>query len=1088
MTVLASLNSVFARQHFSCAPILVIAVMVGTPALWGAIVSNETGEGQMISAKVCRWYGGKKAALSLRFDDSHRTHIEKAVPMLNEHGLIGTFLVNPGNSSFQHYQSVWEGEVIARGHELGDHTWNHRGAVTDEDAEQQIGACADYLRRVQPKPELKVFVGGGRTIWTQRKPVDFFLAKYHLIRSGGDSMSCSEDYASFTYDAFRKRVDGGIRDGDKIQFHFHPIRPEPGNLHITEPLFRQCLAYVQSRRADVWQAGMSAIRQYEEERDSSLVQAYAVGEDALGLRFACGTDPEWYTQPLTLQVALPPRVRKVAVSDSEGNAVAARVESDVKARVARFEVKPEDAVYTVRAKGIGSAYLRDNGPDLAPPGPHPYLFFNKDEVSALRQKATSGVPKAIWEYIKSRADEFAQQPPPQDEMLWDQRRRVRMLSFAYAMTADRNYLEPALKAIDALAASEEWWTPNSETLITAETICTLALAYDWMYDEIPAGLRASIRTAIVDHGIAPILTDTRQREWYTNWYRCNWGSVVFGQAGVASLALLADEPESADWARLFIEKLWHFPQALDRNGGWGESGTYAGYLWFRTLLLADAAKRITNGKMDLFASTSKLQRLPGWFEQLMEPDRKSYIPFADCGRSTESVVPILYRLASAYGDGHAQWFAENVGSGERASDVFSFLWYDPSVTPVGPADLPTAVLYPDISWSIMRSRWDDPRMTLFALKGGQQDWDHQHHDANHFVLYAYGRPLIVDLLYPEKVWGLEAESHNSILVNGKDQRGRLKLMGGHFNPEHRTVVADFHHAAWYSRVVGDASLAYDQDDVKSFVREVMYLRHATDEAPPDYFVMFDDINCSAPSRLDWLLHTYGDLKVDGNRATIVQNDAAADVTFLAPEKLEHELCQKTLEEAGSASPFDGADTVRFVKLRPSVPAQRTHFLSVIAPRPASLTSDANLTVSALNGPNTAGARISHGAIEDIALFALDQPKMDGGGVSAAGRSCFVRQSEGKVVAASLHGGGNLSLNGTLLFDSDSCGAALIAWQADRIEAHLDIYNCFYVRIHVERKPTRVVANGKVQDFEYDPDTRCVKITGEFRRGEVTISY
>ncbi len=126
----------------------------------------------MISAKVCRWYGGKKAALSLRFDDANTTHIEKAVPMLNECGLIGTFLVNPGNGSYKKHQSEWEGAVIAKGHELGDHTWNHRGAETDEEAEQQVGRTAEYLRSIQPEPKLKTFVSGGRTLWMQLSSSD----------------------------------------------------------------------------------------------------------------------------------------------------------------------------------------------------------------------------------------------------------------------------------------------------------------------------------------------------------------------------------------------------------------------------------------------------------------------------------------------------------------------------------------------------------------------------------------------------------------------------------------------------------------------------------------------------------------------------------------------------------------------------------------------------------------------------------------------------------------------------------------------------------------------------------------------------
>ena len=130
---------------------------------------------------MCRWYGGKRAALSLRFDDSHPTHVTVGLPLLNELGLIGTFLVCPGNSSYQQHQAVWEGEALARGHELDDHTFNHRGAKTDADADHQIGAPAELLRRLQPDRGQIMFEPGGATLWLQRKPFAFFDAKYHLF-------------------------------------------------------------------------------------------------------------------------------------------------------------------------------------------------------------------------------------------------------------------------------------------------------------------------------------------------------------------------------------------------------------------------------------------------------------------------------------------------------------------------------------------------------------------------------------------------------------------------------------------------------------------------------------------------------------------------------------------------------------------------------------------------------------------------------------------------------------------------------------------------------------------------------------------
>ena len=59
--------------------------------------------------RICPWYGAKKAALSLRFDDSHTTHIERALPMLNEFGFVGTFLINSGIRAYKQYAEVWEG-------------------------------------------------------------------------------------------------------------------------------------------------------------------------------------------------------------------------------------------------------------------------------------------------------------------------------------------------------------------------------------------------------------------------------------------------------------------------------------------------------------------------------------------------------------------------------------------------------------------------------------------------------------------------------------------------------------------------------------------------------------------------------------------------------------------------------------------------------------------------------------------------------------------------------------------------------------------------------------------------------------------
>ena len=103
-----------------------------------------------MDARICRWLGGKQAALSFRFDDSHPTHVENAVPILNDYGFVGTFMVNPGRENHEKFKDAWEGSIIRQGHELANHTFNHRGAKTDQEAEAEVGKTSEYIWRVQP--------------------------------------------------------------------------------------------------------------------------------------------------------------------------------------------------------------------------------------------------------------------------------------------------------------------------------------------------------------------------------------------------------------------------------------------------------------------------------------------------------------------------------------------------------------------------------------------------------------------------------------------------------------------------------------------------------------------------------------------------------------------------------------------------------------------------------------------------------------------------------------------------------------------------------------------------------------------------
>jgi len=95
--------------------------------------------------------------------------------------------------------------------------------------------------------------------------------------------------------------------------------------------------------------------------------------------------------------------------------------------------------------------------------------------------------------------------------------------------------------------------PWLSALETGEMCKAVATCYDWIYDYLTPKERSVIRKALVEKGIKPL------RTWFDPHRYCkvptlpvqigNWRGVCGGGAGVASLALLYEEPEAGKWIR-----------------------------------------------------------------------------------------------------------------------------------------------------------------------------------------------------------------------------------------------------------------------------------------------------------------------------------------------------------------------------------------------------------------------------------------------------------------------------------------------------------------------------------------------------------
>lgn len=72
--------------------------------------------------RAFQWPEGKRAALSLTFDDARPSQLDAGLPILEARGVKATFYVSPAH--MEDRLDSWEA-VAARGHEIGNHTLHH---------------------------------------------------------------------------------------------------------------------------------------------------------------------------------------------------------------------------------------------------------------------------------------------------------------------------------------------------------------------------------------------------------------------------------------------------------------------------------------------------------------------------------------------------------------------------------------------------------------------------------------------------------------------------------------------------------------------------------------------------------------------------------------------------------------------------------------------------------------------------------------------------------------------------------------------------------------------------------------------------
>jgi hypothetical protein len=309
-----------------------------------------------VSARICRWFDGKGAALSLRFDDSHPTHLSVVRPMLDDYGFRGTFMINPGRADFQSHKKEWEAVAVSGHHEFANHTMHHRGAGSDEELEREIGDTSKYIWGVYPQRSRLVALSiGGGTFITTVHPLQYFLDTYAVFPVWG-SLGMDDVYGD-QVSTFRRRLKDHVERGLWCKIHFHSIGE---GLATSVDHFVSAMEIVKEFRSDVWVAGLADAFKYQEEWKASTLSAESAAPDEVAIQLNCLSDPELYDQPLTLEVAMPEawKADEISVSGALGPPVPfVDLRSAGGERLLRFDVAPVTGRYLIRHKITRSTVL-----------------------------------------------------------------------------------------------------------------------------------------------------------------------------------------------------------------------------------------------------------------------------------------------------------------------------------------------------------------------------------------------------------------------------------------------------------------------------------------------------------------------------------------------------------------------------------------------------------------------------------------------------------------------------------------------------------------------------------------------------------
>jgi len=531
------------------------------------------------------------------------------------------------------------------------------------------------------------------------------------------------------------------------------------------------------------------------------------------------------------------------------------------------------------------------------------ILASRDELAALRRLAGRGAFEGIFDAMRRRCALILESAPlteGQWQALWLQgnwksavlsargvQGRVLDLLISHHVDANPAYRDRAIEELCNLVAWNTWVDPChnhvAADLCTAEAAVAVIVGLDWLWEDLPAETRQDFIGAISAKAIAPYLEGCKQGAFWTSCYHC-WNAVVNSGVGMAALAL---SDESADAREAYAEarkNLKHFFGALGREGGWDEGLGYWGYAMRYVLLLAEAARRLSDDQTPLH---QRGMDATGLFPVYFTPNGQP-ATFGD-----NNAVPLagtFYLFARHFHRREVTWWLDTYCFHRDASNTgwstagLAMLFRPPTARTPKKPELKVVKVFDQIGWVALADHWPKPSFYV-AARAGDLSANHSQRDMNSIQLQVDGEMLLTDqgsapysreYLYDarEEFYEVQARAHNTVVVAERDQRidAQGRIIKSRKAPEFRYVAMD-------------AGAACGEN--VRFVRHVVMLVEPHSETGVTLVVLDDLIN-GVPEKVEMFWHSRGQIQLDRETkaGTIVGSRAGLHFALASTVKTE----------------------------------------------------------------------------------------------------------------------------------------------------------------------------------------------------------